>query len=384
MVLPKVYTYAYDAAGRLTQAVTGIPLSCPDEHDYQFDADTNRTQFKDVNGCPGYTTTTTKNSTYDAADRATITGYNYDAFGRTTAVPAADSGTGNSDTLTYFANDMVNTMTSNATTPITVTNALDANERLATFVSSANSKLHTNHYSNDSDSPTWTDEWTGGTTVTWNRYLQGFGDMSAVANQADAISLELANIHGDVFATIPSTATSYTGYTTTETDEYGKALGTPVRYDYLGTAQRRHDGNTGLMLMGQRLYNPAAGRFLQTDLVLGGSANNYDYVNGDPVNGLDLDGTCNGKHHSGWNPWGYVRDVRCRASHVVTRVNNVATGSGWNTHTNMCGWCATSNYAKSRAFGSPSSGAFSQPFGLWANLLWFFSVLKWLNALGRS
>ena len=32
-------------------------------------------------------------------------------------------------------------------------------------------------------------------------------------------------------------------------------------------------------------------RFLEVDPIPGGSANNYDYVNGDPVNGSDLDGS---------------------------------------------------------------------------------------------
>ncbi|WP_204249039.1 RHS repeat-associated core domain-containing protein, partial [Nocardia arizonensis] len=42
--------------------------------------------------------------------------------------------------------------------------------------------------------------------------------------------------------------------------------------------------------MGARTYLPILGRFLQTDPVLHGSANDYDYVNGDPVNFLDLSG----------------------------------------------------------------------------------------------
>lgn len=44
------------------------------------------------------------------------------------------------------------------------------------------------------------------------------------------------------------------------------------------------------MLMGVRLYVPAIGRFLQVDPIPGGSANDYDYANQDPINAYDLDG----------------------------------------------------------------------------------------------
>ncbi len=42
--------------------------------------------------------------------------------------------------------------------------------------------------------------------------------------------------------------------------------------------------------MGVRLYNPTTGRFLSTDPILGGSANDYDYANQNPITNFDLNG----------------------------------------------------------------------------------------------
>jgi hypothetical protein len=52
--------------------------------------------------------------------------------------------------------------------------------------------------------------------------------------------------------------------------------------------------------MGQRLYYATLGRFLATDPVPGGSANNYDYVDQDPVNGTDQPGNTAGHSLSYW------------------------------------------------------------------------------------
>ena len=57
--------------------------------------------------------------------------------------------------------------------------------------------------------------------------------------------------------------------------------------------QRRFVDHPGLDIvrMGVRAYDPHIGRFLSQDPIVGGSANDYDYVNADPINNLDLGGT---------------------------------------------------------------------------------------------
>lgn len=75
-------------------------------------------------------------------------------------------------------------------------------------------------------------------------------------------------------------------------DEFGvpATTNTPDRYGWLGSKQRATSQPSEAMLMGQRVYLPTTGRFLQSDPVEGGSANDYDYANADPVNALDLTG----------------------------------------------------------------------------------------------
>ncbi len=64
-------------------------------------------------------------------------------------------------------------------------------------------------------------------------------------------------------------------------------------YGWLGQKQRgtEHEGALNVIEMGARQYVPGLGRFLEVDPVEGGSANDYDYANGDPI-GFDLDGRC--------------------------------------------------------------------------------------------
>ena len=137
-------------------------------------------------------------------------------------------------------------------------------------------------YMDGSDSPAWSQATTGGVVTT---FLPG------VIVTGTTPSYEVADTKGTIVGTTTQAGAWTVG---SYPDEYGNVASVPAtRLDWLGSQERFVD-HPGLdvIRMGVRAYDPHLGRFLSQDPVVGGSANDYDYVNADPINGTDLGGTC--------------------------------------------------------------------------------------------
>ena len=306
--------YSYDGVGRLTNVNDTPAGAVCTARSYSYDINSNRLSKRTASGanvgdaCPtsGGSTVT---QTYDGqADRMTgVTGANgsgtvtYDALGRVLTVPAeANGGGASSQTFEYFVNDLAYKSVGSG---YTVTNALDPLLRTYLRVSIPTSgpiQTDTYAFGSDADVPMFTSRGS-----TWTRYLEDpVGGMALQTTNAGATTLQIANIRGDVVGEMPIDGTSLT--TKFAVDEYGVPTGSQLdgrKYGFLGAAQREATNAGGVVAMGVRLYLPQIGRFGQPDPVLGGSANPYDYVDGDPVNKLDLDGRAmrmsNGRNYPG-------------------------------------------------------------------------------------
>ncbi|MEV6956435.1 DNRLRE domain-containing protein [Streptomyces sp. NPDC051183] len=277
--------FRYDATGRLTQVTDSGTAGCT-VRGYAFDANGNRTSKSSAaDDCdPGTAdaVTGTQAYTYDSADR--LTGRTYDALGRTTVNGGVQ--------LDYFAGDVLRSETVGTQRRIW---DLDAGGRAAVATTqtqgtdgtwSMTGKI-TQHYGDESASPDWLTEADGSVT----RFVNDIGGaLGATTGQAGGVVLQFANLRGDVAVRLD--LTNPAASTVQRYDEYGVPLDDTgaARYGWKGSAQVSGETLSGLALTGARVYEPATGRFLQSDPKYAGGSNAYGYCSGDPVGCSDISG----------------------------------------------------------------------------------------------
>jgi len=123
------------------------------------------------------------------------------------------------------------------------------------------------------------------------------GDLARYAGPpitATTVNFLYWNAHGDLAAQANTAGVRQAAYTY---DPFGAATqqslpGNAATERYTGRWDKKLDSSSQIIEMGARPYDPDLGRFLSIDPIEGGSHNNYDYANADPVNEYDLDGQC--------------------------------------------------------------------------------------------
>ncbi|MET8094439.1 RHS repeat-associated core domain-containing protein [Micromonospora sp. NPDC005220] len=369
-----VQNYTYDQAARLTGVADTVAGQCTTRN-YGFDAATNatsQTAFGPETGgaCQTTTASTTREWSYDSADRTSDTGYTYDALGRTLTQPAIDSAVtgGVGSTMTYHVNDMVRSIT-RGTRTTTYTPDVVPN-RIRSWIDTADGLTRINHYGADGDSPSWTDEGSG----KHSRAISGLGGIAGLFTNTTGVVWQITNLHGDLVAGMTESGTGL-AYTS-EYDEHGNARNSADagtrRYGWLGTHQRAADTPDGSILMGARLYNPSTSRFLSTDAIYGGNANPYEYATGDSVNKDDISGNLScwrtggstRKWYTWWGSWGGYRvdrNFQCYVSH-----GDVKYATRWGYAYTIAGIIAA-------IFSGPAGWAFGLAVAVIGWLVWEYS-----------
>jgi RHS repeat-associated protein len=285
--------YAYNEVGWLTQVQeTPVGGKCATRI-YALSADGDRTSVTRRPPAAGGGCATTggevETHEYDTADRLLDAGTVYNPFGDITALPAADAG-GSELTSKFYADGQLSSQEQGiAKAKESIAYKLDPARRTnETITTGSTTATVANQYDGSGSTPSWLAYISG----EWQRNIFGIADtLVATQNDTETPELQLANLHGDIIATVPDSETATKLKSAIETTEYGvPTVPEPPKYSWLGASALRTELPSGVLDMGARSYVPQLGRFLQPDPQPGGSGNAYAYTRGNPLNEADPSG----------------------------------------------------------------------------------------------
>ncbi|MCW2783466.1 MAG: hypothetical protein JWR35_3917 [Marmoricola sp.] len=406
--------YIYDRANRLVQVKdqtvpvvsAGGGVTNPDDtaglqamttcqfRNYTFDPNGNRTSLTTTTAAvtqpcptPGGTGAVTKTWSYDNGDRVTTApgggSYAYDAFGRATTVPQADtpqSAAGGSPgviTLGYYDTDAAQSINQSGATTVFGLDPAGRRSTSTTTPSSGSATTIARHYTDSTDNPGWTSTTTGTGSPSIERFAEGLDGNLGLTITGTTVAMAVVDLHGDQVSqiTLPTSGNATGIDDWSQTDEYGNSLDpttigkTPTNgsgvsgglgYGWLGGKQRATD-TTGLVLMGARLYNATNGQFTSSDPVYRGNTTAYAYPQ-DPINGSDVTGQMCWSFCG--NIWGGIKTAAHWVNDHVTVSFSGCAG----------GLCASATFNHGRLFFSGSAGGGNYHHGNRSFRAWGFDI----------
>jgi RHS repeat-associated protein len=281
--------YAYSEPGWLTQVQeTPAGKGCATRL-YANDADQNRTSTTKRPPASGGACATEGGEieahSYDSADRLTDHGVSYEPFGEITALPAADAGGAELKSGFYADGQLAHQEQAGESIAYELDPARRTSETISTGKMTSNVAIQY-------DGPESTPAWLAYTSGEWTRNIFGIsGSLVATQNDTETPTLQIANLHSDIIATVPDSEAATKPSSAVEATEYGvPSVPEPAKNSWLGASALRTELPSGVVNMGARSYVPQLGRFLQPDPQPGGSSNAYAYTHGNPLNESDPSG----------------------------------------------------------------------------------------------